>query len=154
MRWLPLLLLPVVFSCSYVGKGDKASVYIPLGTVVGVSTSVRMNVKPASELKFTNIVRQKLDYSCGSATVATIFNYYLKAPVEEDQVTREMFEYGNKEKITRRKGFSLLDMKRYAERKGYKAYGIKTNLRGLVSLNKPAIVTFIPTPSSLIISPS
>ncbi len=139
MRWL-LLLFPVIFGCSYMG--GPTSLYLPLGTT-GTSASVKVRVKPASDIKFTNIVRQKLDYSCGSATVATIFNYYLDLPVEEESVTREMFEKGDKEKITRRKGFSLLDMKRYAERKGYKAYGIKTSLKGLMSLNKPVIVTIV-----------
>ncbi len=141
MRWLPLLLLVVLCSCSY--KVDRSALYIPMGNNIGVATSIRVNVKPASEMKFTKVVRQKLDYSCGSAAIATVFNYYLNVPVREEQVTREMFEAGNKEKIIKRKGFSLLDMKRYAERRGFKAYGIRTTVKGLAKLGKPAIVTIV-----------
>lgn len=140
MRWLPLFIL-IIAGCSHIDP--KMGMYIPLGTTVGVSTSVQVKVKPANELKFKRVVRQKLDYSCGSATVATIFNYYLGIPVEEERVTHEMFEIGNKEKIVRRKGFSLLDMKRYAEKYGFKAYGIKTDIKGLAKLNHPAIVTIV-----------
>ncbi|WP_170144725.1 C39 family peptidase [Hydrogenivirga caldilitoris] len=121
----------------------KSGMYLPLGTYTGVATSVKVKVKTAQELKFTNVVRQKLDYSCGSATVATIFNYYLGVPVEEEKVTHRMFEIGDKEKIAQRKGFSLLDMKRFAESYRFKAYGIKTDIKGLVKLNKPAIVTVV-----------
>ncbi|WP_457600890.1 C39 family peptidase [Hydrogenivirga sp.] len=142
MRWLLVLLVPVMWGCSYTGQGGPTSLYLPLGTT-GTSASLKVGVKPASEIKFRNIIRQKLDYSCGSAAVATIFNHYLLLPVSEDSVTREMFEKGNREKISKRRGFSLLDMKRYAERKGYRAYGIKTTLKGLASLKKPVIVTIV-----------
>lgn len=142
MRWLYLLTLPLILGCSQMTQRGSSSLFLPMGSV-GSSATVKVDVKPSSELKFSNIVRQKLDYSCGSATVATIFKYYLHLPVEEESVTREMFEKGNREKIAKRKGFSLLDMKRYAERKGYRAYGIKTTIKGLASLNKPVIVTIV-----------
>ncbi len=132
----------MLLSCAYVpGKGS--SVYVNPGVHPGLSPSMRVSVKPVSEIKFDRIVKQHLDYSCGSATVATIFNYYLGIEMDEHDVLKKMFEVGNKEKIIKRRGFSLLDMKKFAETMGYRAYGVKTNLETLAGLKKPAVVTIV-----------
>ncbi len=97
--------------------------------------------KPQSYLKEKHLVKQELDFSCGSAAVATIFNYYLGEHVTEKEVIEGLFKVGNVKKIIKRKAFSLLDIKKFAEYKGYKAVGYRTDVKGLVKLGKPAIVT-------------
>jgi len=96
-----------------------------------------------TQIKMKNVVRQKLDFSCGSATVATIFKYYLGVDITEEQVINGLFKVGNVKKIIQRKGFSLLDIKKLAVALGYKAAGYKTDLRGLIKINKPAIVSIV-----------
>jgi hypothetical protein len=49
-----------------------------------------------------------------------------------------MYERGDQEKI-RRKGFSLLDMKRYLEDNGYRADGFRVSLDKLIEVDVPAI---------------
>jgi len=107
------------------------------------SMAMKPRVKPASALKNRNIVKQTYDYSCGAASAATIFRYYLGDPITEEKVIESMFKAGNVDKIIERKGFSLLDIKKFAEYMGYRAVGYKTDIEGLVALNKPSIVAVL-----------
>ncbi|WP_457642475.1 C39 family peptidase [Persephonella sp.] len=120
----------------------KAKLHVMVGTSYG-KISIRPVVKPLSVIKSKNLIKQKLDFSCGSAAVSTIFNFYLGEKISEGQVINGLFKVGNVQKIIKRKGFSLLDIKKFAQEMGYKAAGYKTDLEGLVSLKKPAIVTLI-----------
>jgi len=121
----------------------KALVNVKIGSINGVSIVVRPKIKPFYSYKFKNIVKQKLDFSCGSASVATLLNYYLDIPVTEDKVINGLFKVGNLNKIIKRKGFSLLDIKRYLGYLGYKAVGYKTDVKGLASFKKPAIIAIV-----------
>jgi predicted double-glycine peptidase len=89
--------------------------------------------------RFRGVVRQKYDFSCGSAAVATLLTYHYGHPVEEMDVLSAMFETGDQEKI-RKEGFSLLDMKNYLESIGYRAEGYKESLDKLSKVGIPAIV--------------
>src|SRR3546814_20453572 len=42
-------------------------------------------VKSWKELKFTNLVRQQTDFSCGAAALATLFNYAYGRETTEQQ---------------------------------------------------------------------
>ena len=119
-------------------KPNSVPMYIngKFGTIV-----IRPKIKSAMELKTKNIVKQKHDFSCGSAAVATLFRYYLNDPVTEKQVIKGLFHFGNKKKIIENRGFSLLDIKKLANALGYKVGGYKTDVEGLLTLGKPAIVT-------------
>ena len=102
---------------------------------------LRFNVKPLKEeFDFKNVVKQEFDYSCGSAALATLLNYYLRERFSEQQVIQGLMQYGEAEKIEQRRAFSLLDMKRFCEVLGYKAEGYKAEIGDLRSLDKPAIV--------------
>ncbi len=87
---------------------------------------------------FERVVRQKYDYSCGSAAVATLLTYHYDQPVDEQTVLDTMLATGNQEQI-RREGFSLLDMKHYLESKGYRANGYRISLDKLSLVGLPAI---------------
>jgi predicted double-glycine peptidase len=100
--------------------------------------AVRM--EPFSELKYKNIVRQAYDYSCGSAALVTILNYHLGLKVTEQQSMEGMMAFGEKDKIIARRGFSLLDMKRYLASIGVASAGFKAELADLPTLGAPAIV--------------
>ena len=116
---------------------------IPIGSGPFGSMTIKPKVKPASAFKDRNIVKQTYDYSCGAASTATIFKYYLGDPITEEKVIDAMFKAGNVDKIVERKGFSLLDIKKFAEYMGYRAIGYKTDMDGLVALNKPSIVAIL-----------
>jgi predicted double-glycine peptidase len=99
-----------------------------------------VQMKPYSEFKFKNIVRQGYDYSCGSAVLVTLMNYYLGIEVSERQAMEGMLAHGETEKIIARRGFSLLDMKRYVLTLGASAAGFRAEMSDLASLKQPGIV--------------
>ncbi len=104
------------------------------------SLALKHEVKPLSEFKDRNIVRQEFDYSCGSAALATLLNHYLGERFNEQQVIQGLMQYGEVEKIQERRAFSLLDMKRFVEVLGYKGGGFKAEFDDLKALDKPAVV--------------
>lgn len=97
-------------------------------------------VKPLSDFVYANIVRQKHDYSCGSAALATILNYYLGEDLTEEEVINGLFEYGDKEQIQKRRAFSLLDMKRFVSVLGLNVAGYTAEIDDLKSLGIPCII--------------
>ncbi len=103
-----------------------------------ITQSVRM--EPYSELKYRHIVHQAFDYSCGSAALVTILTYDLGLTVTEQQAMEGMLEHGEKEKIIARRGFSLLDMKRYVASLGVDSAGFRAEMSDLPTLEHPAIV--------------
>ncbi|MDD4357218.1 MAG: C39 family peptidase [Smithellaceae bacterium] len=95
-----------------------------------------------SQAEFTNadIVKQQYDYSCGSAALATLLNYYLGEQFTEKQIIQALVEYGDKQQIEKLRAFSLLDMKRFVEKLGYKGTGYRAEIEDLRTLGKPCIV--------------
>ena len=47
-----------------------------------------------SQLQFRNVIRQAYDYSCGSAALTTLLDYYLGRNLEERQVMEGLLRYG------------------------------------------------------------
>jgi len=90
------------------------------------------------EAKFKTVFEQQYDYSCGSAALASLLTYHYDNNVSEQVVFKEMYEKGDQEKI-QKKGFSLLDMKHYAESHGYRADGFRFGLDKLLEVGVPAI---------------
>lgn len=109
---------------------------------------IHQEVKSIQEIQRRNVVMQERDYSCGSAALATLFNYYLRDQVEEPEIINTLLklneEKGTLEKVIERKGFSLLDLKYFAEHRNFKATGFRLGFEDLVKLGVPAIVPIIP----------
>ena len=101
---------------------------------------INQNVKPLSAILDKNLVKQTHDFSCGSAALATLLNYYLNENFTESQVIQGLMDYGNKNKIIERRAFSLLDMKRFVALLGYQGAGYKAEMNDLIELDKPCII--------------
>ncbi|WP_374440422.1 C39 family peptidase [Pseudomonas panipatensis] len=99
-----------------------------------------VQLEPMSQVQFRNVIRQAYDYSCGSAALTTLLDYYLGRNLEERQVMEGLLKYGEADKIVQRRGFSLLDMKRYASALGYKSGGFRAEFADLDALQNPALV--------------
>jgi len=108
--------------------------------VPGIQHVLRYEVKPYSVMKDENIVKQQFDYSCGSAALATLLNYYLGENFTEEQVIQGLMEYGDIKQLEERRAFSLLDMKRFVTVLGYQGTGYTAELEDLKKLDKPCIV--------------
>ena len=88
-----------------------------------------------NDRKFSTTYKQQYDFSCGSAALASLLTFHYDYDINEQSVFADMFEYGDKGKI-QQQGFSMLDMKRFLERRGYKSNGFRM---GLDKLKVPAI---------------
>jgi uncharacterized protein len=100
-------------------------------------------LEPKSVAQFRNVIHQAYDYSCGSGALTTLLDYYLGRNLQEKQVMEGMLRYGEADKIAARRGFSLLDMKRYVGQLGYKSGGFKASMADLDELEHPALVPII-----------
>src|SRR3546814_9354722 len=72
-------------------------------------------VMSLKEKRWTNVVRQQYDFSCGSAAVATLLTYHYEMPTDEARAFEEMFVRGDQAKI-QAEGFSMLDIKQFLDR--------------------------------------
>lgn len=88
--------------------------------------------------QFYGIVKQRYDFSCGSAALATLLTYHHDTEVGEQAVFEKMYALGDQEKI-RAQGFSMLDMKRYAAAHGLRADGLRMQLDDLQRAQVPGI---------------
>ena len=101
------------------------------GISVGAVDSLR-------ERKFSEVVRQQYDFSCGSAALATLLTFHYVYPTDERSAFGAMYAAGDKEKIAAA-GFSLLDMKRYLAGIGFRADGYEASIDTLAAAAAPAI---------------
>lgn len=98
-----------------------------------------VRVTSLKEARFATVVRQRYDFSCGSAAVATLLTHHFGRPVREADVFAEMYATGDQARI-RKLGFSLLDMRRYLQAHGFRADGFALPLDKLAEEGVPAIV--------------
>ncbi|MYM24798.1 peptidase C39 family protein [Duganella sp. FT135W] len=139
------VLAAMIGGAGYVSRHEpqdrpKDQYEIPQTLTGGGAYVQSVKIEPFSELKYKHIVRQAFDYSCGSAALVTILNYHLGVMVNEQQAMEGMLEKGEKDKIIERRGFSLLDMKRYVGSLGMAGAGFKAEIKDLQELDEPAIV--------------
>ena len=104
----------------------------------GAGGSLSMRVLSVKEARFTNIIKQQYDFSCGSAALATLLTFHYGRPTTEAELFQAMWDGGDHKKI-RTVGFSLLDMKNQLARMGYRSDGYKLELDALAKIGVPAI---------------
>jgi len=133
------LAITIVSSFHPIKDTPKGEILVPAGTP-SVQTDIHYKVKPFSVFNDENIIRQKYDYSCGSAALATILNYFMGEEISEKQVIKGLMMYGDRKQIESRRAFSLLDMKRFVSKIGYNVAGYTAEIDDLKSLGMPCIV--------------
>lgn len=84
-------------------------------------------VKSLLEMRRERVVIQQWDLSCGAAALATVLRYQHGDLVSERDVAKGLVtrkEYlDNPDLVQIRQGFSLLDLKRYVDGRGYEGIG-------------------------------
>lgn len=122
--------------CASAPEGAATPVW--LGAVNTGSPTLAVSLASWKDRKFENLIRQRTDFSCGAAALATIFNYAFGRSTTEQQVLVNMLRVADPD-IVRQKGFSLLDMKTYAQSVGYQAEGYRVDYATLQKLEVPSI---------------
>ncbi|MEE8057602.1 MAG: C39 family peptidase [Pseudomonadales bacterium] len=98
------------------------------------------------EFLYAGVVEQQYDYSCGAAAMSALLKYYFDDPVPEDEVIKDILNALKSEAHENRKekGFSLLDLKNFAERRGYQGVGLRLSAEQLLKLTGP-VLAFVST---------
>jgi predicted double-glycine peptidase len=104
-------------------------------------TRLSASVHSLQEMRQKNIIRQKWDLSCGSAALSTLLTYDLRRPTSESEIVVWLLRRLKPEKVRSRGGFSLLDLKRFAQSRGFKAEGYaEMTIDDLRRLDRAAII--------------
>jgi len=96
-------------------------------------------VESIRERRFSGLVQQKTDFSCGAASLATILRTAYHLDVDEQFVIEGMLVGANAD-LVRTQGFSMLDMKHYVQGIGMRGRGYRVPPSALEQLKVPVIV--------------
>jgi uncharacterized protein len=108
----------------------------------GASPPVPEKRHTLKELRDQYVVKQQRDYSCGTSALATLITYYFGEQTSEEELLKLLISQLTQEDLTlkEKSGFSLLDLKKIAEAKGYQAAGFMLTVEQLKQLAAPVIV--------------
>ncbi len=138
MRWFLIAVGAAISGLGFNMVGMSISLAGPT-VIQGAGGSFSVPVVSLKEKRWTHVVRQQYDFSCGSAAVATLLTYHYETPIDEAVVFEEMFVRGDQSKI-RTEGFSMLDIKQFLDRRGLNSDGFRMSLDKLAEIGVPAIV--------------
>ena len=133
----------------FVAWGVIALTTIGLSAQIGIGSAGLRIDRPArsmKDLRDQNVVKQRFDFSCGAAALATLMRYGFGQNVTEAQLLVALFDLPTEaEKADReRTGFSLLDLQRVAQARDYNADGFRLEPAQLTTLGGPVIVFIEP----------
>jgi predicted double-glycine peptidase len=98
-------------------------------------------IRSLKEIRGEGVVRQKWDMSCGAAALSTLLTYEFKDNTPETAIVVWILHRVDPVRVRARGGFSLLDLKRFAQARGYHAEGYSgMSIEELVSQKTAVIV--------------
>jgi uncharacterized protein len=132
-----------------VAWGALALISVDLSAQIGIGGSGLRAERPfrsVKALRDQNLVKQHFDFSCGAAALATILRYGFGDEITEQQILVDLFTQlsDDERKTAERTGFSLLDLQRVAQRRGYAAEGFRLEPAQLRMLAGPVIAFIQP----------
>ena len=96
--------------------------------LVSSASADARSVRSLLEMRQDGVVMQEWDLSCGAATLTTLLRYQHGDPVTEKEVATALINRDryleNPILVRLNHGFSLLDLKRYADSRGYNGVGL------------------------------
>lgn len=112
------------------------------GPVAAAPARTSAALKSMAELRDENLVRQRFDYSCGAAALATLLRFGWDDRVTEQAIIADLLAQlpADDAAIRRKEGFSLFDLQQVAEKRGYAAQGFRLAPDSLPKLRGPVIV--------------
>lgn len=118
-RWLALAAV-CAWALAAPGRAVAVDAWVPAGKAL-----YRAPVKSLVDLRYDGMVRQAYDLSCGAAALATLMKFFFGEDLNERDVILGILdgaELKDRAKIAAH-GFSMLEMKRYAQSRGYVGEG-------------------------------
>jgi uncharacterized protein len=125
-------------------RGVRILLALCIATVAACAAAVEVTSVLAR--RDAGVVKQRFDYSCGSAALATLLSYGLNDPVDEPTLLRALLEPLSPDELAalQKRGLSLLDLQRLAQKRGHKAQGFRLHASQLAKLSRPVIVFIKP----------
>jgi uncharacterized protein len=141
-----LLMLPAMLAACAAERGGTLPVEpmraglvdLALPDVDTGGATLAVPVRSVLARRFARTIKQRFDFSCGSAALATLLTFHYGMRTDEETVLRDMIAHGDVERI-RTAGFSLLDMQSFLARQGMRSNGYRLPLDRLVEVRVPAI---------------
>jgi len=103
---------------------------------------LRVSVTSLADMRFRNMTRQSRDLSCGAAAVSTLLAHAYGLEADEGAIIEAIYQNtpeDQRQKIAN-EGFSLLELKRYIESRGFAAGGFELeSVEKLSNLRVPVI---------------
>ncbi len=112
---------------------------IRLGGVLPGGALIHKEIVSMREARYSNLIEQETDFSCGAAALATVLKYAYGKHMTEEDVLRGMMKVSDPE-LVRQRGFSLLDIKNYVQSLGMRGRGYKLKVSDLANVRVPTIV--------------
>ncbi|CAB3753243.1 C39 family peptidase [Paraburkholderia humisilvae] len=133
----PALPLAFAFSCCTLCATAHAQATIDTSTLAGIPLT--KTVRSMRDIRYSHIVNQQFDYSCGAAALATLLKYGYGIDIPETELIRRMMVFSTPEVVIKN-GFSMLDMKKFVETIGLRGRGFRVNTDALYHLQIPVMV--------------
>lgn len=119
--------------------GPARAADVRLGDILPGGGTIHKNIVSMREARYTGVVQQNTDFSCGAAAVATILKYAYGKNVTEHDVVEGMFRVSDPQ-VARERGFSLLDIKHYVQTLDMRGRGYKMSMDDLARIRVPTVV--------------
>ena len=108
------------------------------GTATGMQGS--KNIRSLKEIRDEGVVKQRWDVSCGAAALSTLLTYDFKDNTPETSIVVWLLHRVDAGRVRSRGGFSLLDLKHFAEARGYHAEAFSGMTIEDLALEKTSVI--------------
>lgn len=133
-------LIPVAL-LAFIVTGQQSVQAETTVSVVSPPDRFQVQVRSFLEMRERNLVRQGWDISCGAAALSTILTHDYETPYSEATIAVSILANTDPALVRQRGGFSLLDLKRFAEAAGFTANGYgDLALKDLINFKAPLIL--------------
>jgi hypothetical protein len=99
------------------------------------------NIRTLKDIRGEGVTRQRWDMSCGAAALSTVLTYDFKDPTPESAIVVWILHRVDPVRVRARGGFSLLDLKHFAEARGYHAEGFSDVTIEELAQEKTSVIT-------------
>ena len=108
--------------------------------VASKGVAVSKNIRSLQEIRSEGVMRQRWDMSCGAAALSTVLTYDFKDYTPEAAIVVWILHRVDAKRVRARGGFSLLDLKHFAEARGYHAEGFSSMSIEDLALQKTSVI--------------
>jgi predicted double-glycine peptidase len=124
-------------SCTLCVDQTYAQSTIDTSRLAGVPLT--KTVRSMRDIRYSHIVNQQFDFSCGAAALATLLEFGYGIDIPETELIRRMMVFSTPEVVVKN-GFSMLDMKNFVETIGLRGRGFRVTVDALYHLQIPVMV--------------